>query len=127
MFKAIIIASLIFLFGCTPTSSTVVMLDDSVIYPVSAKTEILFEPPDRKYKQIAMIETKGGGNTDLPTILEGMRSEAMKVGADAVMPTEDASRTTPKSVIYNPWLGGYQTLGGINIPKLRGIAIKYTD
>jgi hypothetical protein len=56
-----------------------------------------------------------------------MRKKAAAIGADAVIPTQDASERQQQSLLYNPWLGGYQTLGGGTVPIIRGIAIKYSD
>jgi hypothetical protein len=61
----------------------------------------------------------------LSDLLESMRQKAREIGADAVIPTEAASQRQPQGLIYNPWLGDYQTLGGWVLPKIRGLAIKY--
>jgi hypothetical protein len=60
-------------------------------------------------------------------LLESMKQKAEAIGADAVIPTKNASTQTQPGLMYNPWLGGYQTIGGGTIPIIRGVAIKYTD
>ncbi|MBT3038809.1 MAG: hypothetical protein KME37_07675 [Candidatus Thiodiazotropha sp. (ex Codakia orbicularis)] len=127
MTRAICAVCLLFLWGCVTSQSSIVKLDNSAEYAASDKTIILLEPPTRDFKKIAIIETRGVGNAGLPEMLDGMKQEAQKVGADAVLPVQDTSETVPPSVIYNPWLGGYQTIGGGRISRIRGIAIKYTD
>ncbi|MET0063203.1 MAG: hypothetical protein ABW176_13005 [Candidatus Thiodiazotropha endolucinida] len=127
MARVITAVCLLFLWGCVTSQSSIVKLDDSASYPESDKTIVLLEPPERDFKKIAIIETRGVGNAGLPEMLDGMKSEARKIGADAILPVQDTSETVPPSVIYNPWLGGYQTLGGGRISRIRGIAIKYTD
>lgn len=127
MARAICAVCLLFLWGCVTSQSSIVKLDDTAEYVASDKTVILLEPPTRDFKKIAIIETRGVGNAGLPEMLDGMKQEAQKIGADAVLPVQDTSETVPPSVIYNPWLGGYQTLGGGRISSIRGIAIKYTD
>jgi hypothetical protein len=112
-----------FITGCAATS--VVMLDDSMRYPPSATVEILSTPPTKPYKAIAILETAGAANAPLPDLLESMRQKAKEIGADAVIPTGDASQRQPQGLIYNPWLGGYQTFGGGVLPKIQGLAIKY--
>lgn len=109
--------------GCAQTSA--VVLDPSKSYPPTSNVEILVGPPTRSYVPIAMLEAIAPVGTPLPQLLESMRQKAMAVGADAVIPTENASREVPQGVMFNPWLGGYQTIGGGQVPIIRGIAIKY--
>jgi hypothetical protein len=93
-----------FITGCAVTS--VAMLDDGMRYSPSANVEILSAPPIKAYKAIAILETAGAANAPLPDLLESMRRKAKEIGADAVIPTEDASQRQPQGLIYNPWLGG---------------------
>lgn len=107
--------------GCATTS--VVMLEPGKTYLAVSHTQLLVKVPDRPYKQIAILESRGPVNTPLPDLLENMRQKGQEIGADAVLPTQDASQDS-QGLMYNPWLGGYQTLGG-RVPIIRGIAIKY--
>ncbi|MBT3011226.1 MAG: hypothetical protein KME41_05810 [Candidatus Thiodiazotropha sp. (ex Lucina pensylvanica)] len=118
MTRAICAVCLLFLWGCVTSQSSIVKLDDTANYLASDKTIILLEPPTRDFKKIAIIETRGVGNAGLPEMLDGMKQEAQKIGADAVLPVQDTSKTVPPSVIYNPWLGDYQTLGGGKISRI---------
>lgn len=110
-------------FGCATTS--VLILDESKQYPSSEYTAILQDTPTEPYIVIAQLETRGTVGTSLPQILESMRDEAKTIGADAIIPTEDVSEKQQTGIIYNPWLGGYQTLPGGKVPVIRGLAIKY--
>jgi hypothetical protein len=109
--------------GCITTS--VVMMDPMKTYPTVANTQLLVKDPVRSYKQIAVLESRGPINTPLPDLLESMRQKGMEIGADAVLPTQDASQDNAPGMMYNPWLGGYQTLPGGRLPVIRGIAVKY--
>ena len=113
----------IFISGCATTS--VLMFDESRQYPPSQFVAILNEQPSEPYIVIAQLETRGAVGTSLPQILESMRDEAKTIGADAIIPTEDVSEQQQMGLMYNPWLGGYQTLGGGKVPIIRGHAIKY--
>jgi len=113
----------IFISGCATTS--VLMFDESRQYPESQFVAILNENPSEPYIVIAQLETRGAVGTSLPQILESMRDEAKIIGADAIIPTEDVSEQQQMGLMYNPWLGGYQTLGGGKVPIIRGHAIKY--
>ncbi len=123
--NVILLLTTLTLSGCATTSA--VMLDDVVTYAPTQNVEILSQLPTRNFKQIAMLEASGPVNTPLPELLESMRRKAAAIGADAVIPTENASKQQQPGFMYNPWLGGYQSIGGGTVPVIRGIAIKYTD
>lgn len=110
-------------FGCATTS--VVMMEPGQSYAPVSHTELLFKQPGRPYKQIAILESRGPVGTPLPDLLENMRAKGQDIGADAVVPVQDASQESPQGLMYNPWLGGYQTVGGGRAPIIRGVAIKY--
>jgi hypothetical protein len=109
--------------GCATTSA--VMMDSAKVYPATTDVQILQQVPDKPYTQIAVLESRGAVGTSLPDLLQSMQKKAEEIGADAIIPTQNASEQSPQGIIYNPWLGGYQTLGGGRIPVIRGIAIKY--
>jgi hypothetical protein len=103
------------------------MLESGVSYPPTQNVQILTQVPTRPFKQIAMLEARGPVNTPITDLLESMKQKAAAIGADAVIPTQDASTRQQQGLMYNPWLGGYQTIGGGTLPVIRGVAIKYTD
>ena len=117
--------SIFLLTGCATTS--VLILDESKQYPPTQYVEILNSSPSEPYVVIAQLETRGAVGTSLPQILESMRDEAKSIGADAIIPTEDVSEQQQQGLMYNPWLGGYQTLPGGKVPVIRGLAIKYAN
>jgi hypothetical protein len=121
----VILLMTVILAGCAATSA--VMLEGGATYAPTQNVQIITQTPNRPFKQIAMLETRGPVNTSMPSLLENMRQKAGTIGADAVIPTEDASMSQQQSLMYNPWLGGYQTIGGGTLPILRGVAIKFTD
>ena len=121
---ALLLAALV-LSGCATTSA--VMLESGVTYPPTQNVQIITQVPTRPFKQIAMLEARGPVNTPVTDLLESMRQKAAAIGADAVIPTQDASTHQQQGLMYNPWLGGYQTIGGGTIPVIRGVAIKFTD
>ena len=110
--------------GCVASTSAV-MLDPSMKYLPTNNVQILSAQPERPYKTIAILETIGNQNVLIPDLLENMRQKAQEIGADAIIPIGEASQEQPQGLMYNPWLGGYQTVGGGFIPKVRGLAIKY--
>lgn len=123
-FRVIALALVVgLLHGCATTS--VVMTEPGKTYLPVFNTQLLLKQPDRPYKQIAILETRGPVGTPLPDLLENMRLKGQEVGADAVLPTQDVSQENPDGLMFNPWLGGYQTLPGGRVPIIRGLAIKY--
>jgi hypothetical protein len=123
--RAVLFLAVLVLTGCATTSA--VMLESGVTYPPTQNVQILTQVPTRPYKQIAVLESRGPVDTPITELLESMRQKAATIGADAVIPTQDASTHQQQGLMYNPWLGGYQTIGGGTIPVIRGVAIRYTD
>jgi len=107
--------------GCASTS--VVILDEADKYAPSTSVQILENIPDESFKAIARLETRGAVGQGIPKLLEDMRKKAKEIGADAIIPTEEGKEKVEQGIIYNPWLGGYQTIGGGNQPIVRGYAI----
>ena len=107
-------------------STSVVMLDEESSYSPTENVELLASPPTQPYKEMAILEARGPINTPLTDLLNSMKQKAAAIGADAVIYTQDASRHQSPGIMYNPVLGGYQTIGGGTVPIIRGIAIKYT-
>lgn len=112
--------------GCATT--TMVMVDETLKFPPTSNVEILQSPPDRPYKVIAILETRGTGDHTLPDLIESMREKAKEIGADAIL-FQDVSEKTSGGffMMFNPALGGYQAFGsgGSKRPIIRGMAIKY--
>ena len=118
--------SIIIIFsGCITT--TVVLLDETKVYPKSKSVKILTTTPEESYEVIAHLETRGSVGQALPNLLKNMREKAKIIGADAIIPTEEGREKMQQGLIYNPWLGGYQTIGGGHVPILRGYAIVYLE
>jgi hypothetical protein len=108
--------------GCTTTR--VVMFYESDKYPPTKSVDILSAAPDKPCKAIAILETTGPSNASLPDLLESMRQKAKDIGADAIIPTQDASQRQVRGRLYVPWLGEDSSVSGV-VPKIRGVAIKY--
>lgn len=123
--QAVLLLFALVLSGCATTSA--VMLESGITYPPTQDVQILTQEPTRPFKQIAILEARGPVNTPITDLLKSMKQKAAAIGADAVIPTQDASTHQQQGLMYNPWLGGYQTIGGGTIPVIRGVAIKYTD
>lgn len=121
--KRALLAVVCLLPGCATTSA--VMLGTNTYAPTDY-VEVLTEAPEKPFDKIAMLETRAPSGTAMTYLINSLKQKAANLGADAVVITEDASEHQPQGVMYNPWLGGYQTTGGGTLPIIRGLAIKYT-
>ncbi len=102
--------------GCAKISSTVLMTYPA--QPDDHPIEVLSEfPKDKEYEEIASLDAKGGQHTfaDRSTagVMEQLKAEARKVGADAV-------------VIHSTEGGNYNWgQGGWDRAKADAVAIRY--
>lgn len=117
----LILLSFFFAAGCAQTS--LVMLDDTRKFAPSEGVRILDQTPNEPFEVIARLETRGSVSQGIPELLNQMRKEAQKVGADAIIPVEERQERQQQGLMYNPWLGGYQTIGGGNVPIITSYAI----
>ncbi len=86
---------------------------------------ILLQAPQRPYIAIANLEARGGTNTPLDELLDEMRSQAKKLGADAILPQQQ--RFSTLGLDDNPWLGGYEKTPQGSVPVVYGYAIKFSN
>jgi hypothetical protein len=56
-----------------------------VKYPPTLHVDVLKSPPSRPYKSFAVLECKPGLNSRSETMLEGLKSKAREIGADAII------------------------------------------
>lgn len=130
--------------GCASVSTRVVELDPALRLPPSQRVEILLEKPQRPYRQVALLESRGitDGEAEL---LEHARSKAQAMGADAIIRLEVEKMQRPPIVIYDPpyspfhfgsWFhrhaywcpplaGENRVFGAVTIFTLKALAIKY--
>lgn len=111
--------------GCVTWSQSSLLKGDAHYAPTQT-VDVLNEPPSREYEAFALIEAQGGKGVSLPQLIEEMRKRGRELGADAIMPYSETRAAQQQGIIYNPWLGGYQTYSsGSPAAVLRGYAIKY--
>ncbi len=86
---------------------------------------ILSQAPQRPYVAIANLEASGASGTPLAELLEKMRGQARKLGADAILPQE--RRFSTLGLDDNPWVGGYEKTPQGTVPVLYGYAIRFSN
>lgn len=111
--------------GCVSTNYTSLIPD--TFPPVEKDPEVLFIPPDRPFTIIGLIESNGAAGITHTQLIESIKKEAKKQGANAVYLLSFEELQTQQGIIYNPWLGGYQTFGGFNVPRIYVLALRYKE
>jgi hypothetical protein len=56
-----------------------------VKYPPTQRVDVLSRPPSRPYKSFAVLEYKPAASSSTHTQLEGLKSKAREIGADAII------------------------------------------
>src|SRR3989339_1062526 len=120
-----ILLSCFIIAGCAQTS--IVKMDDTKKFAPSMGVRVLEQAPDQPFEIIARLETRGSVGQGIPILLNQMKEEARKIGADAIIPIEERQERQDQGIIYNPWLGGYQTIGGGNVPIVTSYAIIFEN
>ena len=90
--------------ACTRTDA--VRMNDSTRYAPSQYLDVLNEPPSQPYEVISLLESRGAVGQSLPALLESMRDRAKRLGADAIIPTEERSQYQAPGFVYNSLIGG---------------------
>ena len=75
-----------------------------VKYPRTVQVDVLKAPPSRPYKSFAILECKPGPHSKSEEVLEGLKSKAREIGADAIIlchsgPDQGQSGIRPGSTI----------------------------
>ena len=114
-FLALVLISFVIV-GCAESSATVLL--EYPAQPDDYPIEILSEfPRNREYKEIALLDAKGGQHTfadrSTEAVIDMLKTEARKVGADAVV-----VRSTERGN-YNWGQGGWDR------SKADAVAIRY--
>lgn len=130
--------------GCASVTTRVLETNPAVRYPPTTAVDVLFEPPQRPYAQIAALEAEGAYGTGELELLEDMRERARQFGADAIVRTESKQWYQPPTPVYDPMYdpffyprryypfhpfgapyAGYRWVGGGYYYTAKAMAIKY--
>jgi hypothetical protein len=111
--------------ACSTTTTTYTSLVPETYPAADVQPEVLFQAPKRPFVIIGLLESDGRRRTTHPQLIESMKAKAQKVGADCICIIGLQDRKAEKGIMYNPWLGGYQTVGGGTKPRAFGLAIRY--
>jgi hypothetical protein len=115
--------TLILVASCSTPRTTAVMLNNSTTYSPTNNIEVLMNPPQKPYIEMALLESPEGFN--IPDLLIEMKETAKQLGADAILYINESTRQHPLSTTYNSIIGGYKSMEGVTYIRVKAIAIKY--
>lgn len=129
--------------GCATVSTQVVRLEPGLQLAPSQGVEILFEKPQRLYREIALLESRGMAGDGEVALLQDAREKAQALGADAIVRLEVEKSVYPPVVVYDPffspfysryelypyfyppYFADYRVIPGGTVYTLKTLAIKY--
>lgn len=131
--------------GCATVSTQVVALDPALKLAPSQRVEILLEKPQRPYREIALLESRGMAGDGEVELLQDAREKAQALGADAIVRLEVEKTVHPPVVVYDPFFSpfysryslyhypyfyppyyaDYRVIPGGTVYTLKTMAIKY--
>ena len=129
--------------GCATVSTDVVPLGSGPRLAPSQSVEILLEKPQRPYREIALLESRGMVGDSEAALWQDAREKARALGADALIRLEVDKTVQPPTVIYDPffspfyspyymhdyffppYFAEYHVIPGGAVYTLKTVAIKY--
>ena len=133
----------LFVEGCATVSTQVVPLGSGPQLAPSQSVEILLEKPQRPYREIALLESRGMVGDGEAALWRDAREKAQTLGADALIRLEVDKTVQPPTVIYDPffspfyspyymrdyffppYFAEYHVIPGGPVYTLKTVAIKY--
>lgn len=109
--------------ACVKADATLV--DPSTRLAPTSSVELVLSEPTKPYSVIGMVEASGPVGTSDAELIEALREKARQIGANGIYVLGRADQAQPQQLMFNPWLGGYQTLGGGTLPAMKAAALRW--
>lgn len=93
--------------GCATVSTEVVTLAPDLKLAPSQNVEILLEKPERPYREIALLESRGMVGDTEAQLWQDAREKAQQLGADALIRLEVYKTLVPPMVAYDPFFSPF--------------------
>lgn len=100
-------AAALLMSGCTTVSTQVVPLTPGLQLAPSQSVEILLDKPQRPYREIALLESRGMVGDGEAALWLDAREKAQALGADAIVRLEVEKTVQPPVVVYDPFFSPY--------------------
>jgi hypothetical protein len=93
--------------GCATVSTEIVPLSPGLKFAPTASVDILLEKPQRPYREIALLESRGMVGDSEAQLWQDAREKAQALGADALIRVEVHKTMVPPVAVYDPFLTPY--------------------
>lgn len=93
--------------GCATVSTEIVPLSPGLKFAPTQNVDILFERPQRPYREIALLESRGMVGDSEVQLWQDARAKAQALGADALLRVDVYKTVVPPMAIYDPFLTPY--------------------
>jgi hypothetical protein len=111
--------------ACASVQTDVTLVDPSAQFAPTSSVELVLSEPTRPYSVIGMVEAHGPVGTADAQLIEALREEAREIGANGIYVLGRSDQQQQQGLMYNPWLGGYQTTGGGTMPGMKAAALRW--
>jgi hypothetical protein len=129
--------------GCATVSTEIVMLEPGLQLVPSQRVDILLDKPQRPYREIALLESRGMVGDSEAALWHDAREKAQMLGADALIRLEVDKTVQPPTIFYDPFFSPfyspyypyghffppyfteYRVIPGGTVYTLKSVAIKY--
>jgi hypothetical protein len=93
--------------GCATVSTQVVRFEPAVQFAPTQSVEILLEKPQRPYREIALLESRGMVGDSEIALWQDAREKAQVLGADALIRLEVDKTVQLPVVLYDPFFSPF--------------------
>ena len=101
------------------------LVDPNAKLAPTSSVELVLSEPSRPYSVIGMVEAHGPVGTTDADLIDALREKAREIGANGIYVVGRADQQQQQQLMFNPWLGAYQTLGGGTLPVLKAAALRW--
>jgi hypothetical protein len=93
--------------GCATVSTEIVTLEPGLQLAPSQSVEILLEKPQRPYREIALLESRGMVGDGEAALWHDAREKAQALGADALIRLEVDKTVQLPVILYDPFFSPF--------------------
>jgi len=121
----LVISLVIALCACACVKTDATLVDPSARFAPTSSVELVLSEPTRPYSVIGMVDAQGAVGTTDAQLIEALREKAREIGANGIYVLGRTDQPQQQQLMFNPWLGGYQTLGGGTLPGMKAAALRW--
>jgi hypothetical protein len=103
----IVVVAAFLISGCATVSTEIVTLEPGLQFAPSQRVDILLEKPQRPYREIALLESRGMVGDSEAALWHDAREKAQMLGADALIRLEVDKTVRPPAIFYDPFFSPF--------------------